>query len=80
MVEVDRREHSTLQNPMFLRIRHAALDKAFSQVRDRRFELDESRTRGRISEDEYQKQLVQLILQGNEIRTEQKEIETQLGK
>ncbi|MFW9933751.1 MAG: hypothetical protein ACFFDR_14015 [Candidatus Thorarchaeota archaeon] len=80
MVEIDSREHSTMQNPMLLRIRQAALDKAFMQIRDRRFELDENRTRGRISEDEYQRRLVQLILEGNEIRVEQKEIESLLSR
>lgn len=80
MVEVVGREHSTMQNPMLLRIRHAALDRAFTQMRDRRFNLDESRNNGWISEDEYQSQLVQLILEGNQIRVEQKEIERLLGK
>ncbi len=79
MVEIDYREHSTMQNPTLLRIRHAALDKAFTQIRDRRFDLDESRSNGWISEEEYQQKLVRLIIEGNQIRIEQKEIEQLLG-
>ena len=75
MVEIDRREQSTIQNPALLRIRYAALDKAFTQIRDKRFNLDESRSNGWISEEDYQSQLVSLIIEGNEIRIEQKEIE-----
>ncbi len=65
-------------NPMLLKIRHAALNKAFTQIREKRFNLDESRTNGWISEEEYQKELVNLILEGNKIRMEQKQIEEYL--
>lgn len=80
MVEVNRRENSTIGNPMLLRIRQAALDKAFSQMRDKRFNLDEARGNGWITEDEYQQSLLNLIIEGNEIRNQQREIEEQLGK
>lgn len=80
MVEVNRRESSTIGNPMLLRIRQAALDKAFSQMRDKRFNLDEARSNGRITEDEYQQSLLNLIIEGNEIRNQQREVEEQLGR
>lgn len=80
MVEVNRRENLTIGNPMLLRIRQAALDKAFSQMRDKRFNLDEARSNGWITEDEYQQSLLNLIIEGNEIRNQQREIEEQLGK
>ncbi len=80
MVDVDRRENSTIGNPMLLRIRQAALDKAFSQMRDKRFNLDEAHSNGWITEDEYQQSLLNLIIEGNEIRNQQRVIEEQLGK
>lgn len=79
MVEIDRRENNAGSNPMFLRIRQAALDKAFTEIRSKRFDLDESRSHGWISEEEYQKGLLQLIIEGNEIKSQQKEISEQLG-
>ncbi|MFW9848538.1 MAG: hypothetical protein ACFFF4_05325 [Candidatus Thorarchaeota archaeon] len=78
MVEYDSREKFTISNPMFLKIRQAALDKAFTEVRNKRFHLDESRSKGRISEEEYQQNLLKLILEGNEIKNQQKIIEEQL--
>ncbi|MFW9955438.1 MAG: hypothetical protein ACFFD3_12865 [Candidatus Thorarchaeota archaeon] len=78
MVESDQREASNHSNPMLLKLRYAALDKAFSEIRNKRFRLDESKTHGWISEEEYQQGLVQLILEGNEIKNQQRIIEEQL--
>jgi hypothetical protein len=63
---------------MFLRIRQAALDKAFSEIRNKRFNLDESRSQGWITEEEYQQNLIKLIVEGNDIKTQQKAIEQKL--
>ena len=79
LVEIDRRENTVGSNPMFLKIRQAALDKAFTDIRSRRLELDESRRHGWISEDEYQKNLIALIVDGNDIKNQQNEIAEQLG-
>jgi hypothetical protein len=79
LVEIDSRESLSNSNPMFLRIRQAALDKAFAEVRNKRFNLDESRSHGWITEEEYQQSLIKLILEGNEIKTQQKAIEEKLG-
>jgi len=79
LVEINRRENTAGYNPMFLKIRQAALDKAFTDIRSKRFELDESRSHGWISEDEYQKNLITLIVEGNEIKNQQNLIAEQLG-
>ena len=79
MVEIDRRENNAGSNPMFLKIRQAALDKAFTDIRTKRFDLDESRSQGWISEDKYQQNLVKLIVEGNDIKNQQKEIAEKLG-
>ncbi len=73
-MEMNRRENNAGHNPMFMRIRKAALDKAFIEIRSKRFELDESRSQGWISEEEYQQNLIKLIVEGNEIRNQQSEI------
>jgi len=79
LVEYDSREKFANSSPMLLKIRQAALDKAFTEVRNKRFYLDESRSKGRISEEEYQQNLLKLILEGNEIKNQQKIIEEQLN-
>ena len=79
MAETDNREISSSSNPMFLKIRQAALDKAFSEVRTKRFHLDESRSNNWITEENYQQSLIKLILEGNDIKNQQRQIEAQLG-
>ena len=79
MVKIDGRETLSNSNPMFLRIRQAALDKAFSEIRNKRFNLDESRSQGWITEEEYQQSLIRLIVESNDIKIQQKAIEEKLG-
>ena len=79
MVEVNRREELSSENPMFLKIRYAALGKAFTEIRNKRFSLDEELNKGRISQEAYQKNLLSLIVESNEIRDERKEIGEVLG-
>ncbi len=54
----------------FAKIRMAALGKAVAEVRRERFSLDEMLHKGRISESDYQKSLMKLIIRGNELRNE----------
>ncbi len=63
---------------MFLKIRHAALEKAFTEIRHKRIDLDEKLSNGWISKEEYQKDLTKLIIEGNDIRTKKSEIEEKL--
>jgi hypothetical protein len=58
-----------------MRIRHAALGKAFTDIRRKRFELDEKKDRGHISEALYQKLLLNLIVESNGIRSEREDLE-----
>ena len=62
-------------NITLMRIRHAALEKAFIDIRRKRFELDEKRARGHISETLYQKLLLNLIVESNGIRSEREDLE-----
>ncbi|MDF1540485.1 MAG: hypothetical protein P1Q69_16435 [Candidatus Thorarchaeota archaeon] len=79
MVEIDRRENNAGYNPRFLKIRQAALEKAFAEIRTKRFDLNESRSQGWISENEYQQNLINLIVEGNDIKNQQNEIAEKLG-
>ena len=65
---------------MFLKIRIAALDKAFSEVQSKRFHLDESRSHDWITKENYQQSLIKLILEGNDIKNQQSQIEEQLSQ
>ena len=78
MVEIDSREKLAISNPMFLRIRQAALDKAFAEIRNKRFNLDESRSQGWISEEEYQQGLKEatVYLKTRELEASDKYIDT----
>ncbi|MGY5861488.1 MAG: hypothetical protein RTU09_03875 [Candidatus Thorarchaeota archaeon] len=58
-----------------MKIRHAALGKAFDDIRRKRFELDEKKDRGHISESLYQKLLLNLILESNNIRSERDDLQ-----
>jgi len=62
-------------NLTLMRIRHAALGKAFNDIRCKRFELDEKKDRGHISESLYQKLLLNLIVESNSIRSEREDLE-----
>ncbi len=57
-----------------MRIRHAALGKAFNDIRRKRFELDETKDRGQISEPLYQRLLLKLIVKSNNIRSEREDL------
>ncbi len=62
-------------NLTLMRIRHAALGKAFDDIRRKRFELDEKKDRGHISESLYQKLLLSLIVESNSIRSERDDLQ-----
>lgn len=62
-------------NLTLMKIRHAALGKAFDDIRRKRFELDEKKDRGHISETLYQKMLLNLIVESNGIRSEREDLE-----
>ena len=62
-------------NVTLLKIRHAALGKAFDDIRRKRFELDEKKDRGHISESLYQKLLLSLIVESNGIRSERDDLQ-----
>lgn len=62
-------------NLTLMKIRHAALGKAFDDIRRKRFELDEKKDRGHISEALYQKLLLNLIVESNGIRSEREDLE-----
>jgi len=61
-------------NLTLMRIRHAALGKAFNDIRRKRFELDEKKDRGHISESVYQRLLLNLIVESNTIRSEREDL------
>ena len=62
-------------NVTLMKIRHAALGKAFDDIRRKRFELDEKKDRGHISESLYQKLLLSLIVESNSIRSERDDLQ-----
>ncbi|MHA1480620.1 MAG: hypothetical protein ACTSQZ_04265 [Candidatus Thorarchaeota archaeon] len=74
MINTADREKVKSMSPMLLKIRNAALDKAFGEIRNRRFKLDDELNRGHISNDEYQKGILGLIMESNDIRNQQKAI------
>ncbi len=61
-------------NLTLMKIRHAALGKAFDDIRRKRFELDEKKDRGHISESLYQRLLLNLIAESNTIRSEREDL------
>jgi hypothetical protein len=77
--ELNRREDNSTVSPTLLKIRHEALGKAFNEIGKTRFELDEKLDNGWISEEDYQKNLLKLILESREIRDKQQEISEKLG-
>jgi hypothetical protein len=62
-------------NVTLMKIRHAALGKAFDDIRRKRFELDEKKDRGHISESLYQKLLLSLVVESNSIRSERDDLQ-----
>ena len=62
-------------NVTLMKIRHAALGKAFDDIRRKRFELDEKKDRGHISETRYQKLLLDLVVESNDLRSEREDLE-----
>ncbi|TET80591.1 hypothetical protein E3J38_05320 [candidate division TA06 bacterium] len=62
-------------NVTLMKIRHAALGKAFNDIRRKRFELDEKKDRGHISESLYQRLLLNLIVESNNIRSERDDLQ-----
>ncbi|TFG11619.1 hypothetical protein EU537_11935 [Candidatus Thorarchaeota archaeon] len=79
MNELNRREDSSSTSSTLLKIRQEALGKAFNEIGKRRFELDEKLDNGWISKEDYQKDLLKLILESREIRDKQQEINEKLG-
>ncbi|UCE09263.1 MAG: hypothetical protein JSW61_09815 [Candidatus Thorarchaeota archaeon] len=72
-------EINTKQSPAFLKIRLAALEKAFNQVRNMRILLDEKLDRGHLSQEDYSRSINVLVAEGVQIRAEQARIESALG-
>ena len=72
---LDRPKANGNANVTLMRIRHAALGKAFDDIRRKRFELDEKKDRGHISESLYQKLLHSLIVESNSIRSERDDLQ-----
>lgn len=66
------------ENPIFLKIRLAALEKAFDEVGHRRMALEESLNRGKISKNNYQESIIKLIAEGTRIKSEQDEVSNKL--
>ncbi|MGY5874725.1 MAG: hypothetical protein RTU30_03170 [Candidatus Thorarchaeota archaeon] len=62
----------------FVKIRMAALGKAVAEVRRERFSLDEMLHKGKISQSDYQKSLMKLIIRGNKLRNEKLVLEEEL--
>ena len=62
-------------NVTLMKIRQAALGKAFDDIRRKRFELDEKKDRGHISESLYQKLLLSLIVESDNIRSERDDLQ-----
>ncbi|MHA1962323.1 MAG: hypothetical protein ACW99U_19130 [Candidatus Thorarchaeota archaeon] len=73
------REEPKKQSPIFLKIRLAALEKAFDQIRTNRMEIEAEMNRGKLSEDDYSKSVSKLIVQGTQLKAEQRQIESTLG-
>lgn len=72
-------EINTKKSPAFLKIRLAALEKAFNQVRNMRILLDEKLDRGHLSQEDYSRSINVLVAEGVQIRAEQARIESALG-
>ena len=64
---------------MLLKLRSAALGKAFSEIRNKRIKLDEGVSKGWISNTDYQQSIVNLVLESNGILDEKKEIDKVLN-
>ncbi|MHA1636589.1 MAG: hypothetical protein ACTSUB_01105 [Candidatus Thorarchaeota archaeon] len=67
------------KNPMLLKLRSAALERAFSEIRNKRIKLDEKVSKGWISNSDYQQSIVNLILESKGIQDEKKEIDKVLN-
>lgn len=70
---------SGIGGKVFLKIRHAALEKAATAIKQERFALDKRLDKGQISKSEYQKDLMNLIVKGNKLRNERQEIEESMN-
>ena len=77
---VNTRDDTNINSPVLLKIRLAALGKAFNDIRRKRLDLDFSKDRGYISEEEYQSSLLKLIIESNDLRNKQEEIHARLRK
>ena len=79
-MSINTRNSSDLNSPVFVKIRLAALGKAFNEIRRKRLDLDFSKDKGHISEVEYQSSLLQLIIESNDLRNQQEELHNRLQK
>ena len=68
------RESNGGANLTLMKIRHDVLGKAFNDIRRKRFELDDRKDRGHISESLYQRLLLNLIVKSNTIRSEREDL------
>ena len=55
---------------IFLKIRYEAIKKAIQAIRHKRLLLDERLSKAQVSPKEYQKEIVQLVVEGKKLRTE----------
>lgn len=73
------RENSGGTSPVFLKIRLAALEKAITEIRHKRIDLERRMDEGRMDNEEYQRSVVQLITEGTFIKSEHQQISSRLG-
>ncbi|TFG05528.1 hypothetical protein EU538_11295 [Candidatus Thorarchaeota archaeon] len=69
----------TTESKALLKIRYAALGKAFEDIRKQRTNLLSELRNGVLDVNEYRKEIQKLVERGNEIRTNIELIEIQLG-
>ncbi len=70
-------EAKTIQNKALLKIRYAALGKAFEDIRKQRTDLLSELKNGVLDVADYRKKIQKLVNRGNEIRNNIEQIETQ---
>jgi hypothetical protein len=70
---------SVLGGSAFLKIRHAALEKATKAIKEERFDLDRKLDKGHISKSQYKKDLMDLIIKGSKLKNEREEIEAKMN-
>lgn len=69
----------TTENPTLLKIRYAALGRAFEDIRKQRANLLSELRNGILDVADYRKEIQKLVDRGNEIRTNIERIEAKLG-